>query len=156
MTFSYNSEFVLDKPHFHECYQQTAVVKSGISAYKKPIFLFVLGMLAASVAQQYQSLAMFIIVLSVVDALSVRFAEAWWVWRQMLSKVSNSTVQLVIDDKGIATSSLYQKLELTWSAIEKIEKTSQGVIITHKHGRSYLSDSCLSDEATQYLTSQKV
>ncbi len=51
MSFSYNSEFVLDKPHFHECYQQTAVVKSGISAYKKPIFLFVLGMLAASVAQ---------------------------------------------------------------------------------------------------------
>ncbi len=64
---------------------------------------------------------MFIIVLSVVDVLSVRFAEAWWVWRQMLSKVSNSTVQLVIDDKGIAISSQYQKLELTWSAIEKIE-----------------------------------
>ena len=154
MTFSYSAEFVLDKAHFQECYQQTAVIKSGLKAYQKSLFLFVLGMLSASIAQQYQALALFIIVLSVVDALSVKFAQTWWVWRQLLSKAANTKVQLVIDDKGIATSSLYQKLELSWQAIFKIEKTEKGIVIHHQDGRSYLSNTSLSQEVIAYLTNK--
>ena len=151
MTFSYRSEFTLDKPHFKECYQQTAVTKKGFSAYKKSLFLFILGMLAASIAQDYRSLALFIIVLSAVDALSVYFAETWWVWRQMLSKASNSKVTLVLDQKGIATSSQYHKLELAWTSISHVEKTNKGFLAFHANGKSYLSDSCLSDEAITFI-----
>lgn len=151
MTFSYRSEFILDKNHFKECYQQTATAKKGLSAYKKSFMLFVLGMVAASIAQEYRTLALFIIVLSVVDALSVYFEETWWVWRQLLSRAANNKVNLTIDEKGIATSSDFHKFELSWSAITQVKKTSKGFLAIHASGKSYLSDSCLSEEAIEYI-----
>ena len=151
MAFSFSSDFMLDKAHFQECYDQTAVIKRGLIAYRKSIILFVLGMLASAIAQQHKALALFVVVLSAVDAASVYFAKPWWVWRQLLSRAANTNVHLVIDNKGIATNSVNHKLEVTWQEINQITSTSAGIIIHHQQGRSYLSKLYLSAEAIDYI-----
>lgn len=154
MTFNHTTEFILDRAHFQECFDETALVKTGVKPYAKAIFLLVLGLVTASFAQKYQSFALFIFVLSAVEASSVFFAKPWWVWRQQLSRAANSKVTLVIDDKGIATNSVNQKLEVSWLSVKTIEKTAQGIIVHHSNGRSYLSGQHLSDEALVFIKQQ--
>lgn len=154
MTFKYTSEFLLDRAHFQECYDETAIVKKGINAYYKSIFLFVLALFASSLAKEYKTAALFIFALSGIDALSIYFAKAWWVWRQQLSRAANNKVILTVDDKGIATSAVHQKLELEWSSVKRIKRTAQGIIVYHKAGRSYLSSKYVSDEAINFIEKQ--
>lgn len=151
MTFKYTNEFILDKIHFQECYDETAIIKKGINAYYKSIFLFVLALFASSLAKEYKTAALFIFALAGIDALSIYFSKAWWVWRQQLSRAANSKVTLTIDDKGIATSAIYQKLELDWTSVKRIKKTEQGIVVYHRAGRSYLSAKYLSEEAIIFI-----
>lgn len=154
MTFNYTNEFLLDKAHFQECYDETAIIKKGINAYYKSIFLLVLALFASSLAKEFKTAALFIFALSAVDALSIYFAKPWWVWRQLLSRASNNTVTLTIDDKGIATSSVVQQLEVSWDLVRRIKKTEQGVVVYHRSGRSYLSAKYLSEEAIEFMENQ--
>lgn len=155
MPFLYSTQFILDKAYFLECYAETAIIKSGITAYKKAIILFLLGMFATVIAQEHKALALFIVVLSFVEALSVYFAQIWWVWRQLLSKSGNTSVELVIDEQGIATSSRVNKLAMNWLDITNIQITDVGVIFLHANARHYLSRKCLSQEAITFIDEKK-
>lgn len=151
MAFNHTTEFLLDKAHFQECFDETALVKVGKKAYYKSIFLLVLGLFAASFAQEYKSLALFIFVLSAIEALSVFFAKQWWVWRQQLSRAANNKVTLIIDNKGIATNAVHKNLEVSWSSVSEVQQTAQGIIVVHSAGRSYLSRQHLSEEAVNFI-----
>ena len=145
---------MLNKAHFIECYEQTANVEKGLVAYKKAIVLILLSIVAAYLAEQYPTVSLFIFGLGVVEALSVYFAKTWWVWRQLLSKAANNKVDITIDEKGIATQSIHHKLELSWAEITDIIETSCGIILQHSKGRNYLSFTCISPQAHQFIKQQ--
>lgn len=150
MSFKYQTSYTLNKAYYHECFEQSAVRTTGIKAYARAIFLLALGFLASSIGQQGH-LAMFIIVLGVVEAAATYWQQTWWVWRQLLSKEANGEVELIIDETGVATSSLHHKLAINWQDLMQIEKTEKGFILHPTKGRIYLSDQCLDESALVYL-----
>ena len=153
MNFSFSTTYKLDKAYFIECYEQTAKPKKGLAAYSKACFLLFLGMLVSTLGQQGH-IALFIVVLAIVEALSVFFAKTWWVWRQQLSRVANSEVKLTVDQSGISSQSDYQKIDILWPTVSQVITTEKGLIIVHNQYRTYLSGQILSDEAYQFILQQ--
>lgn len=150
MSFSFETTFQLNKAFYHECFEQSANKTAGIKAYTKALVLLILGF-ATSAIGQLGHLSMFIIVLSIVEAMSVYWQQTWWVWRQLIAKESNSEVSLTIDDEGIKTNTPYHQLTLTWSIIHQITLTEKGCIFHYDKGRYYLSFSHLNDEAVNFV-----
>lgn len=150
MSFQYQTSYTLNKSYYQECYEQSAVRATGVKAYARAIFLLILGFLASSVGQQGH-LAMFIIVLGVVEAAATYWQQTWWVWRQLISKEANGKVELVIDEAGVSTSSFHHKLAINWDDLVKVESTEKGFILHPSQGRIYLSNSALDESAMQFL-----
>lgn len=152
--FSYSTYFVLDKPHFNECFSNSVDIDKSWNAYKKSIFFCVIGVVLLFFIQVNGYVAYFMVVLGIVEALSVYYQQPWWVTRQMLSRSSNSKVTLTIDEQGIHTESFYQNSVIAWQDISEIKPTKDGLILLHNKGKSYISGSCLSEEAKSFLSSK--
>lgn len=152
MSFSFETAFQLNKAFYQECFEQSANKTTGLKAYFKALVLLTLGF-ASSAIGKLGHLSMFIIVLSIVEAMSVYWQQTWWVWRQLIAKESNSEVTLIIDDEGIKTKTPYHQLTLNWPIINKISLTEKGCILHYDKGRYYLSFSHLSDDAITFVKS---
>lgn len=153
LSFSFETTFHLNKAFYHECFEQSANKTTGLKAYYKAIALMVLGF-AASALGQLGHISMFIIVLSIVEALSVYWQQTWWVWRQLLSKESNSKVTLIINENGLSTQTPHHQLSIDWSIIDRISLTEKGCIFHYPEGRYYLSFSHLSEPAIEFIKSK--
>ncbi len=152
LSFLFETTFLLDKAFYHECYEQSANKSTGVKAYSKAMIIFALAF-AASTLGEFAHLSMFIFTLSIVEAMSVYWQQTWWVWRQMISKESNSEVTLTIDEQGIKTKTQYHELELNWSIIHDIKLTEKGFILCYDKGRYYLSFGHLSEPAVAFVKS---
>ncbi|GAB2991105.1 YcxB family protein [Psychrosphaera aestuarii] len=150
MSFTFETTFKLDKAFYHECFEQSANKPTGLKAYKKALAILILGCIALLLGQLWH-VAIFIIVLSVIEAMSVYWQQTWWVWRQMLSKESNSDVTLKIDEAGVSTQTLYHEVTIEWDDIKSITRTEKGVILTYTKGRYYLSFAHLSEAAKAFI-----
>lgn len=150
-TFPYESKYLLDKPYFNECYSQSAKVDRSLKAYFKPAVLavFGLGLIIFTTVNLY--VAWFVVALAAVEAVSIRFHQAWWVTRQMLSKASGSEVTLTIDDKGVHSKSFYNQQDILWCDVKKLQETELGFVLFFDNGKSYLSKKVLSDAAQGFL-----
>lgn len=151
MTLNFSCQFNLNKAYYLECYEQSVKAKTGFQAYRNAVFLLVLGFTMSLLSQQYYALSLFVIVLAVLEATSVYFAKIWWVWRQLLSKAANSEVMLNFDEQGLTTTSRIQSTSLAWSEVNKINETDAGFILVTDKGRSYLTKSCLSEPAIEFI-----
>lgn len=150
--FSYTTTYQLDKAHFQECYSESAVIATGIDAYKKAIALTIAGMLLVMFTAMNPYAAWFVFSLGILEAVSTYYQKPWWVMRQMLSKAAKGNVELTLDEQGVQSKSFYASLTLLWSEVLLIEKTKLGWLIKHNNGRSYISDKNLSEPAVQFLT----
>ncbi len=154
MTFSYSTTYILDKPHFAECYSQSVSNEPKPSLYYKAAFLTLVGLAILIFSEANRYVAWFILALGVLDAVSVYYQKPWWVMRQMLSRAAGSEVTITVDEQGISNHSYYVKQSLTWQNIQKIEATKCGLLIFHPQGKNYLSKSILSEDAYQYILQQ--
>lgn len=154
--FSYSHTFLLDKAHFNECYSQSVVIEKSLKAYLKAIILSVFGILLVLFSDVDPYAAWFVFALGVLEAISIYYQQPWWVMRQLLGKSSKGEVTLIIDEKGVATNSFYVKTMMLWENISKIDKTSLGWVIHHEKSKSYISDSCLSEEASAIFEKHQV
>jgi len=153
--FSYSHTFILDKEHFNECYSQSVVNDQSIKAYFKAIVLSIFGIILVLFSDVNAYAAWFVFALGVLEAVSIYYRQAWWVMRQLLSKAAKGEVTLTIDDKGVATESFYIKSMMLWGNISLFKKTSLGWVITHDGYNNYISDSCLSTDATELFIKQQ-
>lgn len=62
-------------------------------------------------------IAWFLLCLSGVELLSIRYKRAWWITRQMVSGAAGSKVGLRIDDEGIFTKSPHHQQSILWKDI---------------------------------------
>lgn len=153
--FSYTTAFMLDKAHFSECFDQSVVVDHSIRAYYKALILLVLGLILLFVVGTNNYAAFFVVALSALEALSTYYRKTWWLWRQMLSRASNSKITLIIDDRGVTTQSFHVNNLLAWQSVTAIKKTELGILIHHQKGVNYISDSCLAAEAIDFVLAQQ-
>ncbi|WP_076418524.1 hypothetical protein [Colwellia sp. UCD-KL20] len=152
--FSYSHTFILDKAHFNECYSQSVVNDQSLKAYFKAIILSVFGILLVLLSDVNPYAAWFVFALGILEAISIYYRQAWWVMRQLLGKSAKGEVTLIIDDKGIATESFYVKNMVLWDNVLGFKKTPLGWVVSHEMGNNYISDSCLSAQASELFNEQ--
>ena len=155
---SFTSKFTLDKAHFNECYKESTTLELSANAFFKSgvLMLFGLTLLLFTPVNAYA--AWFVIALGILEALSLYYNQPWWVLRQMLSKASNSEVTLTIDEQGVLSESFYHNGRILWQDMTFIQETRLGFVlhftVGKSTGKSYLSKSCLSNDAQQYIISK--
>jgi hypothetical protein len=153
--FTYSKKYILDKPHFNECFTQS--VKAGLTwrDFFKSIVLGVFGLLLLLFSDVNAYAAWFIVALGAIEGVSIRFRQVFWVTRQMLGKSSGSEVTLEIDGKGLSIKSFYVAQMILWEEISTLEKTPLGWLVIHSLGKSYLSDETLSSAVQAYLVDKQ-
>ncbi|WOH37025.1 YcxB family protein [Thalassotalea fonticola] len=151
----FESKFTLSKRHFRECFEQSSSLQpKSKKRYLKALALFCFGLFFywSQIEGISAHLGMFFFILACVDALSVKFAKSWWVTRQMLSKAAGNEVVIILSDEGINIESDFAKQLLAWSDIKSHQQTEKGIILMPNNGaNSYISKSCLNDNAWRYL-----
>ena len=150
-TFSYSTTFVLNRDYYTECFEQSVIIEHGLRRFAKALFFVFFGALLVLFTDVNYYAAWFVFALGILEALSVRYQQPWWVTRQMFSRASKSEVKLTVDDTGIATDSFYQKTNYAWSDFSAITLTNKGWLLVHVKGKSYISNQFLSNEAKNFI-----
>jgi len=161
-TSSFSSRFTLDKAHYTECYTQSSTLTHDKKTYFKANVLTVFGLIILLFTPVNPYAAWFVIALGILETVSVYYHRPWWVLRQMMSKASGSEVNLTIDGQGILTESFHINTRVLWTDVTLVTETELGFVIFFSLGKtamgkdiaskSYLSKSCLSDEAIAFIT----
>ncbi len=153
-SFNQSVTFKLDKAHYQECFEQSA---SPVQTkdYRKAAILGAIGVGLFFVEAEHYYIPFFIFCLAVVELLSVKYRQTWWVWRQLLSKAAMGSVKLTIDEKGITTESKHVNTHLDWNDIKAIEETEKGLLLRHQGGVNYLSNSHLGEEIVEFILNLK-
>jgi hypothetical protein len=151
---NFTSTFILDKPHFTECYAESMSNERSLRDYAKAIFFIVFSFIILMFTDVNRYAAWFLVALGFLEAVSVYYQAPWWVMRQMLSKASGSEVTLTINEQGIQSKSYYIDSMILWNDINEVNFTERGVLIKHNKGINYISSTCLSSAAIAYLESQ--
>jgi len=152
----FESEFILNRQHLEECYDQSsAFTKKRTPRYKFMAFLVVAAVLILFFGGAQSSLGYFLIGLTVLEFINFKYRRAWWLMRQVWSRNSGNKITLIIDDKGIKTQSLYNNSQLLWSDINKIDETAKGLMLTLNNGAfHYLSKANLNDPLIAFIKQQ--
>lgn len=152
--FSYTTTYILDKSHFSETFDESVIIEHSIKVYSKAIALGFLGGAILFLTEIDPYAGWFLIALSALEALSIRFRKPWWLARQMMSKAANTELTLSINEHSVCSQSFHVNSKILWADIDKIEQTTQGWLLCHGTGRNYLSGRCLSDEAKDFIRTQ--
>lgn len=152
----FQSEFVLNREHFAECFDQSELLKDKRTPrYKFMAGLVIVGVLVLVFAQQQKTLGFFLIALAFLEYFSFRYRRAWWLTRQMWSRNSNNTITLNIDDKGVKIESLYNNNQLLWSDVKQVIDTPEGLMLTlNNGGQNYLSKATLNEKCIEFIKIQ--
>lgn len=152
----FESEFILNRQHLEECYDQSLpFTKNRTPRLKLMTFLVIAAVLILLLGEQHNILAFFLLALALLEQISFRYRRAWWLTRQVWSRNSGNTIKLIIDDKGIETQSLYNNAQLLWSDVSKVDDTEKGLMLTLKNGGfNYLSKSNLNDLVIGFIKQQ--
>ncbi|PKF63366.1 hypothetical protein CW745_00480 [Psychromonas sp. psych-6C06] len=149
----FSSEFILDRAHFSECYEQSSLINPPKKCrYHFIGALLIFGFIIMIATDQSVAVGLFFIGLAFVEFFSFKYRKAWWLSRQMWSKNSGNTITLTIDDEAIKIISLYQNQSIVWSEVSEVIDTPLGIILKLKNNnQSYLSKKSLSGEALNFI-----
>ena len=149
----FSSEFILDREHFSECYEQSALINPAKKMrYNFIGALLLFAFLIMIFTEQSVAVGLFFIGLAFVEYFSFKYRKAWWLLRQMWSKNSGNRITLSIDDNEIKIISLYQNQSFPWDDIQEIIETPKGIILKlEKNVQNYLSKSSLNEEVINFI-----
>jgi hypothetical protein len=150
---SFNANYILDKAHFNECFEQSAA-KNQLKDYRKAAILLLMGIALMFVESEQYYVAYFLCGLGVIDYFSVQHKQAWWVWRQLWSKSAQNKVNLTFDHQGIKTESKHINTQLLWQDISHIDQTEKGLLLKSSSGTHYLSNKHLDQDTIAFILSQ--
>lgn len=148
--FHYQADFVLDRSHYEECFDESVPPKSGLKPYAKTLAFLFVGFALIPMPLPY-GIGYLFVALGLVEGLSVRFQRTWWLWRQLLSKAANNSATFEMDDEGIKIHSNFVNHQFTWQQIDAIEATSKGYLLKMGKGRTYISGRVLDDAAKAFM-----
>ena len=149
----HTSYYILDREYFSECFDESANTAASFKTYRQAILLIIMASIFF-VMEVEAYLFWFLLCLSVVELLSIRYKRSWWIARHMLSRAANSKVNIRIDDQGIFTLSPFHQQDWLWNDISEIKSTEKGFVVIHNSVTSYLSKSGLDEDALALLTTK--
>jgi len=152
--FSQSVTFKLDKAHFQECFEQSAPPVSN-KDYTKSAILAVAGVGLFFVEAEHYYFPFFLFCLAILEIFSIRHRQTWWVWRQLMGKAANGSVTIIIDEKGMTTTSAEVNAQLNWCDVISIKQTHKGFLLKHQGGVNYLSSSHFGKEVIEFILSQR-
>lgn len=145
--------YILNREYFSECFDESGNTATSLKTYRQAILLIIMtGVFFVMEIGGY--VAWFLLCLSVVELLSIRYKRSWWIARQMLSRDAGSKVNLRIDDQGIFTDSAYHQQGILWNDITELKNTEKGFVVIYNSGTSYLSRSGLDEDVLALLTAK--
>lgn len=149
----FSTDFILDREHFSECYDQSALITPPKKIrYQFIGALLLVGFLMMMFTEQSVAVGLFFISLAFVEFFSFQYRKAWWLSRQMWSKNSGNKITLLMDDSAIKITSIYQNQHFNWDEIKELIETPKGIILMlNNNAQSYLSKSSLSDEMVNFM-----
>jgi len=149
----HTSYYTLNREYFSECFDESANTEISLKTYRQAIFfIFVAGLFFIMEINAY--VVWFLICLTGVELLSIRYKRSWWVTRQMISRAAGSEISIRIDDQGIFTKGTYHQQGMLWNDIAEIKNTDKGFLILHSGGTSYLSRKGLNDDALALIAAK--
>lgn len=149
----HSSYYILNREYFSECFDQTANTTASFKTYRLAIALAALAS-ALFLMESEVYIAWFLLCLSGVELLSIRYKRGWWITRQMLSRAAGTKVNIRINDQGIFTDSPHYQQSMLWDDITDIKSTERGFMISLDSGSSYLSRSGLDEEFLTLLAAR--
>ena len=153
-SFNQSVIFTLDKPHFQECFEQSAP-PVYYKDFAKAAILGAAGFGLLFIDAEHYYIPFFLIGLAIIELVSLRYRKTWWVWRQLIGKSANDEVTLVFNDSCITIHSNHINLQILWDNVTAIEQTELGILLRHKDGVNYLSNSHLSKEIIAFVLGHK-
>ncbi|SET00401.1 YcxB family protein [Thalassotalea agarivorans] len=153
-SFLYTTSYQLDKPYFIECFEESAEKPLNAKSFTKSYGFLAVAFAVFAMAEVSDYLAWFFVGLAAVEALSIYYQKAWWVTRQMWSRASHETVSIQIDDTGIQSQTRHLTSTIEWQHITAVAESDRGFVFSIEKGRSYLSKSCLTEEAIAFIKAQ--
>lgn len=154
---NYKTSFTLDRAHYNECFEQShALLPKSNSRFIKPgvMVLFGLFFYATKIEGISAHLGAFFFILAFVEALNIIYARAWWVTRQMFSKAAGNEVTISLTEQGVEIHSDFVNQSIAWGDISSAVATEKGLVLKVNNASHYLSQSCFSDDAWQYINSK--
>jgi len=150
----HSSYYILNREYFSECFDESANTTTNLKTYRLAIlFSLVAAALFTIEAEAY--IAWFVLCLSGIELLAIRYKRSWWITRQMFSRAAGSKVNIRIDDQGIFTDSAHHQKSMLWNDITEIRGTEKGFVISHNSGIHYLSRSGLSESILALLAAKQ-
>jgi len=152
----FESEFILDRQHLEECYDQSLpFAKNQKPRFKFMTFLVIAAVLILLLGEQQNFFAFFLLALAILEMISFHYRRSWWLTRQSWSRNAGNSIKLIIDDKGIETQSLQKSSSMLWTEVIKADETAKGVMLTLKNGSlSYLSKKDLNSQVIEFIKQQ--
>lgn len=149
----FSNYFILDREHFSECYDQSALINPPKKMRSKFIAaLLLLGFIILIVSDLSVAVGLMFIGLAFLEYFSFKYQKPWWLSRQMWSKNSGNKITLHIDDEGIKIESLHQNQLFKWVDMQEVVETPEGIILKLENGgQSYLSKSSLNQEVIDFI-----
>jgi len=149
----HTSYYTLNREYFSECFDESANTAISLKTYRQAIFfIFVAAVFFAMEIEAY--VVWFLVCLTGVELLSIRYKRSWWITRQMISRAAGSEISIRIDDQGIFTKGTYHQQDLLWNDIAEIKSTDKGFLILHSGGTSYLSRNGLNEDTLALLAAK--
>ncbi|PHS18548.1 MAG: hypothetical protein COA86_07600 [Kangiella sp.] len=153
--FNQSLNFRLDKAHFQECFEQSAPAVQA-KDYYKAIILGVVSIGIFFVEAEHYYIPFFLLGLAILELFNIKYRQTWWVWRQLMSKAAYASVEITVDETGITTVSEQVNSQILWHDINAIEQTKKGLLLRHKGGVNYLSNSHLGEDIVTFILKQKL
>jgi hypothetical protein len=72
-----------------------------------------------------------------------------------MGKSANDSVNIIVDDKGITTASDHVNSFIGWQDVNAIEQTEKGLLLRHRNGVNYLSNTLLGEALAELILSRK-
>lgn len=148
---NYQATFTLDKSHFIECYEESVSAQTFSALYTKAIVMLLIGACLVMFSDFNPYAAWFVFALGVLEVVSTYYRKPWWVMRQMLSKAAKAEVTVEVTEEHIRTYSFYNENNMLYCDIDSIVATSKGWLVSHKSGRHYIANRCLTEQVQIFL-----
>lgn len=157
---NFNINFIPDEEYYKEAYR--AIILSLKLKKYEPLFALIMIVLGIWLYFQdtYKILGYFPFVFSAIglyELFKLYFERKKWLDERLDSKIIGHKIELQFNNDSIKHNGPFSKGEINWTGINKILKTSKGVLLKPENGISiYLPDKLFSSkEQIEFILSKQ-
>ena len=154
---SYTASFTLDNDFMSESFDQGRRYGSRWQLIEMIIgSVFVVGGLALFVYADWATvLPLVLIAIGVFEIFSSRIKKFFWLRKHGKGKAANAKVEMLFDDEGFETKSIFSNARMKWEGVEKCVRTPKGILLWPQKGvYFYIPEESAGAETISFIESK--